>query len=146
MLTESSVKFLLLGCAIFAFLACQSIRAQELSQVKELTYNWRGYQVYYKTASPTTRAEGETAAPVIFLHGFGSSSFVWRENLAALAEQRKGVALDLLGFGKSDKPAIEYSPDVWVNLVHEFARANGFLKVALVGNDLGGQDRQTRPR
>jgi len=138
MCEKGSGTFRLSVCAVLALLACQLSQAQELSQVKELTYNWRGYQVYYKTASPTTRAGGETAAPVIFLHGFGSSSFVWRENLAALAEQRKVVALDLLGFGKSDKPAIEYSPDVWVNLVHEFARANGFRKVALVGNDLGG--------
>jgi pimeloyl-ACP methyl ester carboxylesterase len=135
---KSSVKFRLVGCAVLALLASRLIQAQELPQVKEITYNWRGYQVYYKTAGPTTRAEGETAAPVIFLHGFGSSSFVWRKNLAALAQARKVVALDLLGFGKSDKPAIEYSPDVWVNLVHEFARANGFPKVALVGSDLGG--------
>ncbi len=138
MLGKSSVKFRLLGCAVLAVLACALTQAQELPQVKELTYNWRGYTIYYKTGGLTTHVEGKVEAPVIFLHGFGSSSFVWRENLAALAQTRKVVALDLLGFGKSDKPAIEYSPDVWVNLVHEFARANGFPKVVIVGSDLGG--------
>jgi pimeloyl-ACP methyl ester carboxylesterase len=135
---KGSVKLRLVGCAVLAVLACRLIQAQELPQVKELTYNWRGYKIYYKTGGLTTRAEGKVAPPVIFLHGFGSSSFVWRQNLLPLAKEHKVVALDLLGFGKSDKPAIEYSPDVWVNLVHEFARANGFPKVVLVGSDLGG--------
>ena len=128
-----------LGCAVLACLAGgMTSQAEELSPVKEFTYTWRGYKIYYKTAGLITDVEGQTAPPVIFLHGFGASSFAWRHNLPAVAEQHKVVALDLLGFGKSDKPGIDYSPEVWVNLVHDFGRANDVSRIILVGNDLGG--------
>lgn len=114
------------------------VQAEQLPDVRELTYTWRGYQIYYRTAGGIERGDEASAPPVIFVHGFGASSFAWRHNLTVLAEQHKVVAPDLLGFGKSDKPRIEYSPEVWVNLVHEFARAQGYQKVTLVGNGLGG--------
>src|SRR5437773_9812962 len=44
--------------------------------------------------------------PVIFIHGLGASMYAWRKNLApVMAAGYRVVALDLLGFGSSDKPA-----------------------------------------
>ena len=51
---------------------------------------------------------------VVLIHGFGASVYHWRYNIPALVEAGYRVlALDLLGFGLSDKPIIEYSAEVW---------------------------------
>ena len=41
---------------------------------------------------------------VLFIHGLGASSFGWRDIPDALSEQFHTIALDLVGFGGSDKP------------------------------------------
>ncbi len=129
------ILFAMVGlCAVYETV----VEAEQLPEVRELTYTWRGYKIHYRTAGDVQRGlDGDTSV-IIFLHGFGASSFAWRHNLPVIAEQYKAVAPDLLGFGKSDKPQVEYSPDIWVNLVHEFARARDFSRVTLVGNGLGG--------
>ena len=134
------MKMVLWGCAVLLVQASRAGVAQsdQLPEVRELTYTWRGYRIYYKTAGEPKRVGDETAPPLIFVHGFGASSFAWRHNLPAVAEQHKVVALDLLGSGKSDKPRIEYSPDIWVNLINEFAQSHDYHKVTLIGNGLGG--------
>ena len=48
---------------------------------------------------------GHGATPVVCLHGFGTSSFLWRTVAPEIAEQRHTVvAIDMLGHGESDRP------------------------------------------
>jgi pimeloyl-ACP methyl ester carboxylesterase len=140
MLNRKRTNIVLLGCAVLALqiLRAGAAQSDQPPEVKELTYTWREYRIYYKTAGEQKRIEDEATTPLIFLHGFGASSFTWRHNLPVLAVQQKVVAPDLLGSGKSDKPRIEYSPDIWVNLVNEFAQSQDYQKVTLIGNGLGG--------
>ena len=42
--------------------------------------------------------------PVLLLHGWPTSSFLWREVMRPIARANRVVALDLPGFGASDKP------------------------------------------
>ena len=42
--------------------------------------------------------------PVLLLHGWPTSSFLWREVMEPVAERNRVVAIDLPGFGASDKP------------------------------------------
>jgi pimeloyl-ACP methyl ester carboxylesterase len=61
-----------------------------------------GSRLYYYAAG--TRGAGE---PVVFLHGFPASSHLWRGVVRELSERSPGhrmVVLDLLGFGRSDRP------------------------------------------
>ncbi|MBE9080485.1 alpha/beta fold hydrolase, partial [Romeria aff. gracilis LEGE 07310] len=87
---------------------------------------------YTYLAGPTT---GE--APLLLLHGFGSSLEQWRENLVVLAQQRPVYALDLVGFGGSEKVAGRLGVDLWVEQVAAFWR--GFLgqPMILLGHSLG---------
>lgn len=51
---------------------------------------------------------------LVLIHGFGASVYHWRYNIPALVKEGYRVlALDLLGFGLSDKPIIEYSAETW---------------------------------
>lgn len=47
--------------------------------------------------------------PVVYVHGQPTSTFLWREVVPAAAGSGRAVVVDLLGFGRSDQPAIEYA-------------------------------------
>ncbi|MGI8933188.1 MAG: alpha/beta fold hydrolase, partial [Phormidesmis sp.] len=73
---------------------------------EKLIWDWRGYDIKYVVAG-----EGQ---PIVLLHGFGASIGHWRKNIPVLAAAGYRVyAIDLLGFGDSDKPALDYSLDFW---------------------------------
>jgi pimeloyl-ACP methyl ester carboxylesterase len=80
---------------------------------------------------------------IVLLHGFGASTFHWRENIPELSKTYNVYAMDLLGFGKSDKPlSVEYTPELWRNQTVAFVKKiyhdTGGKPVVLVGNSLGG--------
>jgi haloalkane dehalogenase len=55
------------------------------------------------------REAGDSEAPVaLFLHGNPTSSYIWRNVLPLVAPVAHCIALDLIGFGQSGKPGIEY--------------------------------------
>ena len=80
---------------------------------------------------------GDTGLPVVFVHGFGASGFHWRYQIAELAKTHRVFALDLLGFGLSDKPNISYSNEYWGMQVSSFIREVVGEPAVVVGNSLG---------
>ncbi|MGG6267835.1 MULTISPECIES: alpha/beta fold hydrolase [unclassified Leptolyngbya] len=96
------------------------------------TLSWRGWKVHH-TVFPNPRSE----VPVIFVHGFGGSIGHWRQNMSVLSKSHSVYALDLLGFGASDKPDINYSIDLWTEQLYEFWQSCVGKPVILVGNSIG---------
>jgi pimeloyl-ACP methyl ester carboxylesterase len=75
--------------------------------------------------------------PVVLVHGFASSLYTWKDVLPALARSHDVIALDLPGFGGSDRPAdlsFEELPAAVVGLMDRL----GVARAALVGNSMGG--------
>ena len=58
--------------------------------------------------------------PIIFLHGNWQDSTQWDGLLQRLGDRHHGLALDLLGFGESDRPRLHYSIDLEVQVVMEW--------------------------
>jgi len=89
----------------------------------------------YREALPEGDARGD---PVLFVHGFPESSYMWRGALGVAAEAgRRAIAPDLLGYGDSepDPPATwERQLEALGELVDEL----GLERVALVVHDWGG--------
>ena len=54
---------------------------------------------------------GDNSDSVVLIHGFGACKEHWRHNVAPLAEQFDVAAIDLLGFGSSDKPQSRLSSE-----------------------------------
>ena len=81
---------------------------------KDQYYTWRHGRVYYKV-----KGKGK---PVLLLHGIGAgaSSFEFRKNFDELAHSYRVYAIDLLGFGKSEHPAITYTGFLYVQLIIDF--------------------------
>ncbi|KAH1206440.1 Pheophytinase, chloroplastic [Glycine max] len=77
-------------------------------------WTWRGHKIHY-----VVQGEG---SPIVLIHGFGASAFHWRYNIPELAKKHKVYALDLLGFGWSDKALIDYDAMVWRDQVVDFVK------------------------
>ncbi|XP_016505954.1 uncharacterized protein LOC107823753 isoform X2 [Nicotiana tabacum] len=93
-------------------------------------WTWRGHKIHYVE-------EGE-GFPVVLIHGFGTSAFHWRYNIPELAKKYKVYALDLLGFGWSEKARIDYDALIWRDQVVDFLKEIVKQPTVLVGNGLGG--------
>jgi pimeloyl-ACP methyl ester carboxylesterase len=80
------------------------------------------------------------APPLILIHGFCASTFVWREVFLPLAESGFRVIVpDLLGFGYSEKPRqYEYTIDAQARMIVRLMSQLGIERAALVGSSYGG--------
>ncbi|MUG93104.1 alpha/beta fold hydrolase [Scytonema sp. UIC 10036] len=97
-------------------------------------WQWRGHNIYYVKAG-----EKHPQRPAILLvHGFGASTDHWRKNITRLCDDFEVFAIDLLGFGRSAKPKLEYSGNLWRDQLHDFITAVIGQRAVLVGNSLGG--------
>jgi pimeloyl-ACP methyl ester carboxylesterase len=77
--------------------------------------------------------------PIVLLHGFGASSYFWRKIIPALSANNRVIAIDLKGFGRSDKPVDgRYAVTEQSKLVRAFLQERGLSNVTLVGHSLGG--------
>jgi 4,5:9,10-diseco-3-hydroxy-5,9,17-trioxoandrosta-1(10),2-diene-4-oate hydrolase len=74
----------------------------------------------------------------ILLHGLGGHVENWAPNIAALAWGRQVFALDLVGFGRTDKPAGRHSIPFLVEFINDFMTVKGIPWAALIGESLGG--------
>lgn len=82
---------------------------------------------------------GDPAKPtVILLHGLGGSTANWATNIAPLSAQFHVIALDQVGFGKSDKPNLKYRVITFVDFLDKFMTEIKVEKASLVGNSMGG--------
>lgn len=76
---------------------------------------------------------------VILLHGFGGHTYSFRYTIPALAKTRRVIAVDLKGFGYSERPPeSDYSQGAQARLVVALMDRLGVEKAALVGHSLGG--------
>jgi pimeloyl-ACP methyl ester carboxylesterase len=75
--------------------------------------------------------------PVILLHGFGGSMWQWEYQQTVLSARHRVVTLDLLGSGLSDKPVIDYKPDILIAYLRGFMLDLGLEHATLIGNSMG---------
>lgn len=74
-------------------------------------FMWRGHRIAY-----TRQGKGSA---VLLIHGLhtGASSLEWRHTVPALADRHTVITVDLLGFGRSDRPAARYTPGLYQALL-----------------------------
>lgn len=104
---------------------------QQNQQLQSRYVDVDGYKVHY-----TETGEGE---PVLFIHGNPTSSFLWRNIMPGIAETGKRcIAIDLLGFGQSSKPKIQYTVNLHYSVIEKFIDKLSLKNLTLVLHDWGG--------
>ena len=84
---------------------------------------------YYERGAGTT---------LVLVHGLFGDHMDWAPVLEPLAAKYRVIALDLPGFGDSDKSARHYTPEFYIDALHAFFSTLDLRKIVLVGNSLGG--------
>lgn len=101
------------------------------SNIQKQTWTWQGHTVKYAVAG--------NGPPLLLIHGFGASIGHWSKNIPVLSAAGYRVyALDLLGFGDSDKAEVEYSVELWRDLLRDFWAEFINVPTLFVGNSIGG--------
>ncbi|MEO6798249.1 MAG: alpha/beta hydrolase [Candidatus Dormibacter sp.] len=83
---------------------------------------------------------GGQGPPLLLVHGLGSSAAVeFYYNLEALAAHHQVLAVDLPGFGQSDKPPLEYTIDLFVRVLRDLMTSLKLERSAVMGVSMGGR-------
>jgi pimeloyl-ACP methyl ester carboxylesterase len=79
-----------------------------------------------------------TGPVVVLVHGLGSRKEDWLPVLEPLSQKYRLLVPDQIGFGKSEKPLLDYSVQTYVDFLNEFLRQLKVERSSLVGESLGG--------
>ncbi len=95
---------------------------------------------YLKVAGVNTRywQMGSSGHNIILLHGGNGSIEFWLYNIAVLAQYHRVYAFDMVGAGKSDFPAADYSLTYQAKFLQDFMSALAIDSATLIGNSMGG--------
>ncbi len=101
----------------------------------EIPWQFLGHRVHAIRSAP----ERPTGPAILLVHGFGASTDHWRFNIPVLALTHEVHAIDLLGFGRSAKPAgLTYGGALWRDQLCAYVEERIGRPTVLVGNSLGG--------
>jgi 4,5:9,10-diseco-3-hydroxy-5,9,17-trioxoandrosta-1(10),2-diene-4-oate hydrolase len=82
--------------------------------------------------------EGEGKVPIVLVHGLGGFVESWTENIEALTQKHRVIAMDLVGFGRSGKPPVAYSIPYLCEFIRDFMATLRIERAVFVGNSMGG--------
>ncbi|GAQ80233.1 alpha/beta-hydrolases superfamily protein [Klebsormidium nitens] len=101
-------------------------------------WTWRGYKIRYQQA-------GGSGPVLLLVHGFGANCDHWRKNMPYLARTHRVFAIDLLGYGYSDKPnprdfpeGTLYTFETWAQQLLDFCDQFAGGPVFMICNSVGG--------
>ena len=103
------------------------------------TISWShlGHPVHAVALTPETVKADRPA--LLLVHGFGASTDHWRHNIPVLGRTHEVHAIDLLGFGRSAKPAeLAYGGALWCDQLVSYVRDRIGRPTVIAGNSLGG--------
>ena len=124
-----------LALITLAFAQLERRRAEApTSQVLHRTVKIDGLDIFYREAGP------KDAPTVLLLHGFPTSSHMFRNLIPALADKYHVVAPDYPGFGNSSAPSVkefDYTFDNLANVIEKFTEKVGLTKYSIYLMDYG---------
>jgi pimeloyl-ACP methyl ester carboxylesterase len=127
----SLAAFFILGLCVNTF-GAQPIQPE--SAVKYKTVKIDGLDIFYREAGDPTKPN------LLLLHGFPTSSFMFRDLIPQLADSYHVVAPDYPGFGQSSMPTtteFDYTFENLTSVVDKFTQAVGLIKYSIYVQDYG---------
>jgi len=122
-----------LACAfaigLFAAVLCPPLQGKEAIPKADKFVTVYGAKIHY--------VEAGTGAPLILIHGLADDVGIWDSIIPALSTKFRVIALDQIGFGRSDKPLLNYRVSTFVDFLDGFLTELKIDRASLVGNSLG---------
>ncbi|MFC1689001.1 alpha/beta fold hydrolase [Pseudomonadota bacterium] len=131
-LNNKTIRLLVLTLAFAVAFMVLPAQASEATQHKTITID--GVEVFYREAGPVD------APTILLLHGFPTSSHMFRNLIPELADRYHLVAPDYPGFGNSAQPSMDefdYSFDGLAKLIEGFLEAKGIDQYSVYLMDYG---------
>jgi pimeloyl-ACP methyl ester carboxylesterase len=75
---------------------------------------------------------------IVLVHGLGASAERWEKVIPYLDKKYHLIIPDVIGFGYSDKPNVDYTVEFFVNFLADFLKVMGIKKTAIIASSLGG--------
>jgi 2-hydroxy-6-oxonona-2,4-dienedioate hydrolase len=82
--------------------------------------------------------EAGSGAPVVLIHGLAGDTTLWDPVIPSLSKKFRVIALDQIGFGRSDKPLLNYRVSTFVDFLDGFMTELKIDRASLIGSSLGG--------
>ena len=82
---------------------------------------------------------GESEKTIVLLHGLGASAERWEFVIPEFSKHYRVIVPDLIGFGYSDKPLVDYTTEFFSDFISSFFQELGLNKINIIGSSLGGQ-------
>ena len=98
-------------------------------EIEERDATVNGVRLHYRIAG--------TGSPIVLLHGYAQTSYMWRALMPSLAESHTVIAPDLRGAGGSAKPESGYDKKTLAQDVRALTASLGFDRARVVGHDIG---------
>ncbi|MBC7797246.1 MAG: alpha/beta hydrolase [Pyrinomonadaceae bacterium] len=123
--------------ALISSFGSTMIYANALNNSPQITYNTikiDGQNIFYREAGDKSKPK------ILLLHGFPTSSFMFRNLIPQLADKYHVIAPDYVGFGQSSMPKVdefEYTFDNLSNVVEKFAQQLNLNKYSIYVQDYG---------
>jgi len=75
---------------------------------------------------------------LVLLHGIGASAERWSKVIPYFTDHFRVIVPDIVGFGYSDKPTVEYNIPFFVKFLEDFLNSLGIKKTSIAGSSFGG--------
>jgi len=122
--------FFSLTIAPLANPAVSSTKAEDNSAGESRYTTLEGARVHYVNY-------GKGSEALILIHGWTMNEDNWRDQVTDFAKRNRVIAIDLPGHGKSDKPQITYSMDLFARAIDAVMRDAKVKRAVLVGHSMG---------
>ncbi len=124
-----------------AFSGCATSRYYKLpaAEFDDIDYGFPVKKVQVRNINVAVIDQGSGEKTVMLIHGLGTNAKGWIKNIPVLAKSYRVIAVDLPGYGKSDKGYYQYSMDFYAQVLTELLTNLGVEKATLIGHSMGGQ-------
>jgi len=111
----------------------------ETKQFDEIDYGFEVNSIQVRNIKVAFIDEGKSDQVILLIHGLGSNAKGWIKNIPAIAKDYRVIAVDLPGYGKSDKGYYDYSMDFNALVLKELLTKLDIPSAVFVGHSMGGQ-------
>jgi pimeloyl-ACP methyl ester carboxylesterase len=137
------IKRLLISLTVIAMTVsgCATSRYYRLGkkEFEDFDYGFKTHAVQVRNIKVSVIDEGSSDKVLVLIHGLGSNAKGWSKNIPVLSQKYRVIAVDLPGYGKSDKGFYAYSLPFYAQVLTEMLDELKIEKATFAGHSMGGQ-------